>query len=328
MSSFELLEAREYYARLLKAVSRAKRYINITSYDLIYDASTQALLDTIVNAAERGVKVTLSADTMTFNELRGRSFGPINPDHPSTASIHAYVDTLRRAGGTFTWLGKMLVINSYIQRNHEKWSIVDDEVFGFGGINMYDKGLLNTDYMLFLKNAQLADMLREQHNILLSDPQNYTGYSATVDSQSTIYIDSAATNSSQIYSRACELAERAASAMFVSQFYPTGPLATRLKKIDTTYYTNRPEQMSAFIVRTMQRVDAWRTGAENSYTKDNYLHAKCIIFTMRDGSKVALTGSHNFSYAGVRFGTVESELETRDPHVITQLEAFIKKTVA
>jgi cardiolipin synthase A/B len=327
MSSFELLETREYYARLLEAVSRSKKYVNITSYDLIYDEVTKELLDELVSAAERGVKVVVSTDTMSLNEMRGRDFGPINPLHPSASAAKDYAARLRRAGGTFAWLGKMLVVNSYIQRNHEKWSVVDDHVFCFGGINLYRVGFANIDYMLYTENADLAEVVREQHQSIIATHPNYTGFSFEIDQHNTLHIDGAQRNSSHIYERACRLAQGAKKVVFVSQFYPTGELAKHLRASDTTYYANQPKNMSSLLVRSMQTIDAWRTGIKNSYTRDQYLHAKCLIFTMPDDTKVALTGSHNFSYAGVRFGTIESNLETRDQATITQLEAFIKKYI-
>jgi cardiolipin synthase len=64
------------------------------------------------------------------------------------------------------------------------------------------------------------------------------------------------------------------------------------------------------------------------YTRNRYLHAKFMIFTMPDGSKVALTGSHNFVYAGVLLGTREIALETRNPKIIRQLESFFESHVA
>jgi cardiolipin synthase len=60
------------------------------------------------------------------------------------------------------------------------------------------------------------------------------------------------------------------------------------------------------------------------YTRDNYLHAKFIIFTMPDGKKIAITGSHNFMSESVIAGTREIALETHDKAIITQLESFFK----
>lgn len=328
MSSFTLLETKAYYDTLHTEITRAKHSINITSFDLIYDQSTKTVLDAIEAAAKRGVVVTMSADTMTFNELMGRAIGPITPTHSSSQSIRDYAARIRKAGGSFTWLGKMLVVNSYKKRNHEKWSVVDDHVFTFGGINMYDAGFANTDYMLHTTDKTLADALRIEHKKIIANPDDYPGHIKSINETDTLYIDSASPRSSSIYQRACELAELSKSVLFVSQFYPTGPLGAILKKKKTTYYMNRTSLMTNFLSKGMQRFDAFRSGIVNSYTRENYLHAKCIIFTMQDGTKIALSGSHNFSYAGVKFGTVECNLETSNQKTIEQIEYFIKHSIA
>ena len=59
----------------------------------------------------------------------------------------------------------------------------------------------------------------------------------------------------------------------------------------------------------------------------NFDPIKFIIFTMPDGEKVTLTGSHNFMRGSGIMGTREIALETSDPDVIKQLEAFRKKYV-
>jgi cardiolipin synthase len=53
-----------------------------------------------------------------------------------------------------------------------------------------------------------------------------------------------------------------------------------------------------------------------------------MLFEMPDGQKIALTGSHNFSYTGVNFGTREVALETSDPDIYRQLEDFYETNVA
>ena len=69
------------------------------------------------------------------------------------------------------------------------------------------------------------------------------------------------------------------------------------------------------------------SGLSTAYTRKRYLHAKCMIFTMSDGTKVALTGSHNFAYSAVLLGTREVALETKDRAVIAQLESFLTSHV-
>ena len=66
------------------------------------------------------------------------------------------------------------------------------------------------------------------------------------------------------------------------------------------------------------------TGNKTLYKKSRYLHAKFMLFYMPDGRKIALTGSHNLSNAGVMLGTREIALQTESPEVVRQLEAFVK----
>ena len=74
----------------------------------------------------------------------------------------------------------------------------------------------------------------------------------------------------------------------------------------------------------MVRFGMTLTRQHTLYGRDQYLHAKFILFTMPDGSKVAITGSHNFMFGSVAFGTREIALETSDTAIIAQLEHFFK----
>jgi|JRYG01.1.fsa_nt_gb cardiolipin synthase len=324
MPQFTLRETDEYYQTLLQTVRHAKKTINIASFDLIYDYKTKELLDAVVTAAKRGVHVTITADVYTFHEIRRKHFGPIDTNHISGKNIRKYVDKLRQEGGKFVWLGETNVLNPYKNRNHQKWSIIDDEVFCFGGINMYDAGLKNNDFMLHTHDRDLANFLRQEHERIIQNTNAYLGNTYQIDDTSTCYLDAAEPHASIIYRHACTLAQKSVAATYVSQYYPTGKLGRLLKKTKSRYYINRPSHMRG-LAKYMIIFDSLRCRIENSYHKKRYLHAKFIIFTMKDGSKVALTGSHNFSYAGVRYGTVEIAMKTTNTHTINQLENFIQK---
>lgn len=71
------------------------------------------------------------------------------------------------------------------------------------------------------------------------------------------------------------------------------------------------------------RLGMFVSGHTTLYTGSRYLHAKCMIFDMKDGRRIAITGSHNFSNVGVALGTREIALQTENPEVISQLENFI-----
>lgn len=325
MSKFTIHEAQSYYTHLMEKVRSAKKSISITSFDLIYDEKTKPLLDEVILAAKRGVKVTLSADTMTFNEIRKKHFGPIDTKHPSSLPMRNFIDKLEEAGGKFAWLSKTNLMNPYKGRNHEKWSIVDDDVFCFGGINLYKSGFNTNDFMFHTNNAKLAKQLEAEHQKIVADYEDFEGAHYIINDKSEFFIDSGKTGYSTIYNHACKLAKKARAITYVSQYYPTGRLGHYLKDTKTTYYINRPGNAKGLANKLMLIFDMLRCRIKNNYHKRRYLHAKFIIFTMQDGSEVAITGSHNFSYAGVRYGTIEVAMKTSDPNIISQLRSFVYK---
>jgi cardiolipin synthase len=72
------------------------------------------------------------------------------------------------------------------------------------------------------------------------------------------------------------------------------------------------------LIRTSMLVNRTAT----RYRRKQYLHAKCIVFYLKNGKRVAITGSHNFVWGGVMLGTREIALQTKSPHVIEQIEDF------
>ena len=195
---------------------------------------------------------------------------------------------------------------------------------------MYQGGVAeNTDYMFRTHNNHLADRLVYEQGRIVKAERSSTNYPSVAYELegNTVLFDGGIIAHSVIYRRAIELAREAKSITFVSQYCPTGKFARVLKKKNTSYYFNRPEQASSFN-KGLIYLSMLTSGIKTSYKKEPYLHAKFIIFTMEDGSKVAITGSHNFAYTGVLLGTREVALETTDAKVIDQLEKFYKKFVA
>lgn len=291
--------------------------------------NTHALITELEAAAKRGVRVTVAGDVFTYGEVSG-GFLPIRYYSPGVKNTNRMVKALRKAGVDFHWLGRgrATVFNG---RTHSKWCIVDDTVFVFGGVNVYQEGIENVDYMFRLTDTGLADRLaQEQHRLQNAEKRttNYPSVAIEHSSTNTVLIDGGIIGQSVIYRRACELAEQADHITFVSQYCPTGKLARILKRKQSKVklYYNPPAHAKA-LNRFVITISQFLSGLKTSYRKKTYLHAKFIIFTMADGSKVALTGSHNFAYTGVLLGTREIALETKDPAVVAQLETFVKNSI-
>lgn len=323
----QLLEARSYVADLIEKINAASHRISIMSLILDDDEATHELYAALKAAAERGVVVDIAADSFTFSEFGG-ALNPFKRLMPRSRAARQVSDELVAAGASFTWLDDRLKLNPFAGVTHSKWSVVDDACYVFGGVNLYVEGIHNsTDYMLRLTDKQLADDITLQQQAIAASPAPlYDGYKA--DSHiGTWYVDSGKRDDSLIYDRAVALASAATEVLFVSQYSPSGPLATILKDKKAVCYFNQPRNAS-FLTGLMLTVDRLKTGIHSHYKRDKYLHAKFIIYTMPSGKKIALTGSHNFSHKGVVFGTREVALETADPEIIAQLEQFFSHYIA
>jgi len=322
----KLLLPPEYIQQAAQAMRTATKRIYLMSMVIADHPHTHALLAELEAAARRGVEVRVMADVFTFGEVSG-GFLPIRYYSIGARQTNRMVRTLKNAGVKFTWLGRAR-LTLFNGRTHSKWCVVDDELFSFGGVNLYQGGIENVDYMFHTKDKTLADRLVEEQKRIQQAEQRSGNFSSVIfeHGEVSLLFDGGIIGQSVIYRRACELAEQAASIVFVSQYFPTGKLSRILKKQKTVFYCNRPEQaegLNRFVIGFSQAVSSIKT----VYTKKTYLHAKYIIFTMKDGSKRAITGSHNFAYTGVLLGTREVALETAEPAIIAQLEEFLEKEV-
>lgn len=323
----KLLSPTQYIAEATRLAQKAEKRIYLISIVIADHPNTHSLIDELEKAATRGVEVVVAADVFTFGAVLN-DFYPGRYRSKDTRQVQRMVRALKKAGVKFQWLGRQRM-TLYNGRTHSKWCVIDDTVFSFGGVNMYQKGVDNVDYMFKLEDASIANRLvDEQKRIQLAEKQlvNYPSVAYEHD-EDTILIDGGIVGQSVIYRRACELAEQAEEIIFVSQYCPTGKLARAIKSKKSIAYYNRPDQAEGLNIIAV-RGAIILSGVKTSYTRKEYLHAKCIIFTMPDGSKRAITGSHNFAYTGVVLGTREVALETSRPEVIKQLESFIRSEVS
>lgn len=324
-----LLPAPEYLSDLIERINHAAERIAIVTTIFHNDSELmEQFVQALCGAAERGVNVSLCVDSYTYLEPNG-PWRHILKDQSSQA--YRAIRTERRlkaAGVTFRWLGRHANFG-VMGRTHTKWSIVDNTVYSFGGVNLYNMGIENTDYMFRLVNTALADEMMKRHKLLISaDRGKHAGKNRTfnISSKNKIIFDGGIPFHSQIYNRAIQLTKQADKILFVSQYCPMGKLARALREKDSALYFNHWEAASALntlVIKTGMRSSKFET----KYEREPYLHAKFMIFTMPNGSKVALTGSHNFQGGGVVLGTRELCLETTSPQIISELETFFDEHV-
>lgn len=324
-----LLPGPAYLADLTERITKAKTRVSIVSM-LIHNDSPrmEAFIQALCDAAARGVTVTMCADTFTYLEPNSPLTRFVRGQSSQAYRALATARRLRSAGVEFRWLGRHANVG-VMGRTHAKWSIVDNTVYAFGGVNLYEMGIDNTDYMLRVTDHTLADTLSDQmFDLIRSDRGNHADKNRTISlgRQTTMMLDGGITFNSYIQRRAITLASQATSIIFVSQYCPSGKLGRILREKKAKVYFNHWDDapvLSNFVIRFGVRSSRLKT----RYKRSPYLHAKFILFTMPDGSKIALTGSHNFAAGGVMLGTREICLETSNPRVIEQIEQFYEQYV-
>lgn len=320
----KLFTADTYAQELTSAISQAHQEVAIIATTLRTNGDrSQAVVDALCAAADRGVTVSVYADTITY--LEPKEFLLRSPKrHPARAINAMKLERkLKSHGIQFHWLGRKanLIITG---RTHTKWAIVDDVVYSFGGVNLDDESFSNIDYMIRIRDARLSELLLAEHVRIRRSDKGGAGirnHTVPLDSRTNVLLDGGLIGSSLIYRRTCILALQARDITLVSQYCPTGPLNHILKIKHAKLYYNHWRNAS-WANRVMISFGMITSKSPTVYDRDTYLHAKFAIFTMPDGKKVAISGSHNFMHGSGIAGTREIALETSDPRIIRQLEKF------
>lgn len=301
-SSPQLLLPDEYLVHAIDSINRARRRVSLLVMVMADDNKTLSLVDALCAAAQRGIMVNVAVDIFTYAEIGGHlRFHTKRNKHVQPAT--RLEQRLRDAGVDFRWLGTN-GSSIFSGRTHSKWLVADDIVYAFGGINLFQRGLEHTDFMLELQDATLAGRLaQEQARIVQADKNDRVYRSHQFETTAgTVLVDGGLTGESIIYRRICELAKKASRVTYVSQYCPTGRLGRILSRTDSRLYFNpwnRADSFNAMVIR----VGSAMSGHESIYARKNYLHAKLMILELKTGHKVAVCGSHNFSHGGVWLGT-------------------------
>lgn len=323
----KLLTVKEYVKDATRAIELAEKRVYLISTILDDDSTTEAFLEAIRAAARRGLEVLLAGDAYTFTEIGGH-FRLNSQFSKRLRSVSGLKRSFEKAGAKFVWLGSdtSTLLNG---RTHSKWLIVDDAVYSFGGVNLYQTGIEATDLMLKTIDHELAERLIGEQRRIAAAVKNRHAYRSHSFSLNTdqIHLDGGFVGDSIIYRRACSLVKMSSETVFVSQYCPNGKLGHLLKKKGAKLYFN-PWNQANSLNSLFIHITSKLTGLKTLYKRRPYIHCKFIICTMPDGSKTALTGSHNFAQGGVWLGTREIALETNDSRIIKQLERFVEKYIS
>lgn len=318
------IPANVYFETLLKAVPKAKKRIVIHAMTLLWGTRTKELAPHLIAAAGRGVEVRIVGDIYSKFQARRPQF--IRSKISSWEQTETINGQLRASGVHITYVGK-LGINPFKTRCHSKIVLIDDLAYTFGGINFSDDSLENHDYMFEIHSATLADRLYKIVREIEKDTgEPLADIREELDAHTTLLFDGGTPDESVIYETACDVVAAAKKVYYVSQMCPSGKLAELITATENECYFVRPSQ-----AEPPGPIDLiWnklRYSITNRYKGKAYVHAKFILTEGHDGSKHLISGSNNFSWRGVRYGTKEIAMHSSDPELWDALYDFLQKKI-
>ncbi len=320
----QVITAKQYYDQLIIKIPQASQRIIIAVMVMSAGRHTDKLFDLLRDALGRGVKVHIVLDKWSKLSLareKGMSSKAFTQIIKCTV---LQLEDLQMLGATISWVGT-IGPNPFKGRCHIKIAVIDDFIYSFGGVNFNDAAFEHIDFMFTTQDSGQAGVLQTlvqniAENALLKDCEIMLGTKAS------LLFDAGQPGVSIIYERACALAAQAKKIYYISQMCPSGRLGMLIRQTDHICYFNRPLQGSIFLTASLV-IDMFRSGLRTNYHRNEYLHAKCILFVMKDGSKQLLSGSHNFSWRGVAYGTQEIALHSLDVQLWDSVYTFMKREV-
>jgi hypothetical protein len=319
-----LISAAEYYDALLQAIPKAKKRIVIHAMTVLWNTETETIQTQLMSALERGVEVRIVGDIYSkFYANTPKLMRTI--DNRKWAHTRAINIKLEAEGAHITYVGR-LGLNPFKGRTHSKITIVDDIAFTFGGVNFTDGSFHNHDYMLQMKNARLCDELYQLVVDIADTKEPLPNVTKALSGTATMLFDGGRPSTSAIFDKACEIVSKAKKVYYVSQMVPSGRLGKLVTSIDNECYYNHPTKADTPNNLAIL-VDQTRYGINNLYKGKQYIHAKFILCENEDGSKHLVSGSNNFSWRGIAYGTKEIAVYSSDPELWQSFYEYMQREI-
>jgi hypothetical protein len=321
----QLISTTHYVEELLKNIRTAQKRILVASMSFSVGTDMDRILAAMKEARLRGVAVGFLFDS--YAKSRVAFHKPLSARTAQLIEETAQtIRDLEAVGVKIVHIGRVRKTNPFKGRFHIKIVVIDDISYSFGGINFSEDAFSNTDYMFKSTDPKTADELA---SIVHAGMENriYQDRSVPLMNDTALLLDSGTKRRSIIYETACELAAKAQKIYYVSQMQPTGTLSRLLKETDTTCYFNRVIT-PAHKFHAAYIVDAALQPIRNHYRHARHIHAKYILFELKDGTRALVSGSNNFSWRGIAYGTKEIGISSTNAALWEQLYRFTDHEIA
>ncbi|HEY1835749.1 MAG TPA: phospholipase D-like domain-containing protein [Candidatus Saccharimonadales bacterium] len=335
VASLTVYETAAYFQKLLQLVTATERDDRVALATMSFDPGDPPigkLVDELIAAAKRGVRVQLLVDALSFSlNRRDVPTGPTMFKRAASSSKRPYfrqkyllLERLKAAGGEYRVINfpNRRLGNPYASRSHIKAAIINDTAF-VGGCNLSRSSQF--DYMVRLEDkttvAWLYELLCEiSSNGSVRRTLQDTDRELAIDPITTLFVDAGKPKQSIIYEKALEFIDSAQEWLVMTcQFFPNTVTAKHLaaahrRGVKIKLYYNHPHWHAAHMrlvhhaVILGERTRRPTILFEHQLPKTHRrLHAKLLA-----SEQGAIIGSHNYVTHGVNFGTAEIALLRRD----------------
>ena len=346
MPVLDLLNKDQYIDELIHKIKHltAKDHLIILTMSLDFRAGRgKQLFQAIKAALNSKVNVIILLDANNFMYQPGLKFGPLFYRHKNTSllknsSFYRLKDDLlqlENLGAKIKLLNHptKLFSSPFKGRNHIKLTVINNICY-FGGFNLVDN--LSIDSMMRVKDDNLSNFLFDFTQRLYLKGSVKFCFPEDIQKKFDNYellIDKGEKKQSIIFDRAIKNINDASYRIILTcQFFPDSRLIEALnqaylKGVKVQIIYNSPNKhdfpfniVHGLLVVYMRYVKKISSELFNNQIKDKkFLHDKILITDDR-----VIYGSHNFVYAGLKYGTSELAIESQDKFSVGVVMNFIK----
>jgi phosphatidylserine/phosphatidylglycerophosphate/cardiolipin synthase-like enzyme len=345
-----ILNRTEYFEALARGIAKTKQGDRVALTAMVFDTQEPIIAriaDGIAAAAARGVTAYLGIDAREFLTNEDTKFpGPLwyhrtLPDHlrEPFRSHRDKLDKLTASGVHVAIINKPEHRFSLMQagRSHIKAAVINNRLY-VGGCNLEKPDFI--DGMLSWQDHSSADWLFGRLRSVVETGRSRIAFHDTderhvVDGKTEILLDAGKPGQSLILERTLQFLDQAKEWIFFTcQFVPHGVIADHLvqakrRGVDVTVLFNHPSKHDTYeglLQRGAKLHERLRLPADYFQGElpkaTPFLHGK--VLATEQG---LVMGSHNFVYTGVRLGTAEMAVLSRDPILARRAADSIKQQI-
>ncbi len=288
----------------IKLIEEAKFYIFLHTYIFTYDDITKPVIDSLINASKKGVKVYLIFD----------GFG-------SLGFPESIIKKLRTQGAQFSYFKPLFKVQNFGRRLHEKVMLIDTDKVLVGGINYSQefnhplKGIPWLDYAVLIEGVESYKVYNKIYPLYKKHFKlNRISHSPLVSKENQIKVlhNDWAKHKQEIYKSFIRQIKQSHNEIIIlaTYFIPGKKLLKELRKASKRGVKIKlifgKFSDHRLVTLSSQYLYEWylKQNIEIYEWDKSIVHGKIALFD----SQISSIGSYNHNYIS-RYGNVELNLE-------------------